>query len=155
MAGIQVRVIPIRGGSAAAVRKLRELTRKVRDPSPANREVSRWLFRWVNENFRSEGGKVGKWKPFKHGGRKMPDGSIDASAKLLQDTGRLRASFSPFYGRTIAGIGSDLQYSVTHELGIPHRNIPIRRMLPLASDTEVTNNIIQIYNVYIRRALND
>ncbi len=147
-----IKVTPIRGGSKPAQKKLRELIRKVKNPTPANREVSIWLMRWLNQNFKSEGGKVHGWLPFKHGGRVTSSG-IDKHAKLLQDTGRLRASFSPFYGRAVAGIGSDLSYSITHELGLPHKNIPARRMLPLASDKAVERGIIRIYDRWIRRIL--
>ena len=150
--GLEIRVVPIRGGSEPAVRKLKQLLKKVKNPTQANREVSVWLMRWVALNFRSEGGKVGGWLPFKHGGRVTATG-VDESAKLLQDTGVLRASFTPFYSRTIAGIGSGLHYSVTHELGLPHRNVPVRRMLPLASDKDVEQGIIKIYDRWIKRIL--
>ena len=148
-----LQVVAIRGGSKPAKRKLRELMRKMRNPRPANRQVSIWVLRWINANFKSQGGKVGGWKPFKLGGRKIPGGGIDRSAKLLQDTGRLRASFSPFHSRNTAGVGSDLRYSIEHELGLPHRNLPARRMLPLASDRDVERGVIKIYDAYIRRAL--
>jgi len=140
-------------GSKAMTKKLRSVINKVRNPKQANREVSIWLMRWLNENFKSQGGKVGGWKPFKLGGRRMPGGGIDASAKLLQDTGRLRKSFSPFYSRNTAGIGSDLNYSVAHEIGLPVRNLPARRILPQAGDRSVEAGVIKIYDRYIRRAL--
>ncbi len=146
-------VIPIRGGARPAQRKLRELIRKVKNTRPANRQVSIWLLKWVNDNFKSQGGKVGGWKPFKLGGRRIPGGGIDASAKLLQDTGRLRLSFHPHHSRNSAGVGSGLRYSITHELGLPHKNLPARRMLPVASDRSVTQGIIRIYDTYIRRIL--
>jgi len=148
-----VEVVPIRGGSKEAERMLRKLIRKVKNPQVANRRVSVWLMRWVNENFKGQGSKVGGWKPFKLGGRKLPGGGIDRSAKLLQDTGRLRASFSPFHSRNTAGIGSDIIYSATHELGLPHKNLPARRMIPLASDADVTRGIIKIYDHYIRTVI--
>ena len=153
MRGTVVKVTVTHRGSEQATKKLRQVMRKVRNPSRANKEVSVWLMRWLNENFKSQGGKVGGWKPFKLGGRKLPGGGVDSSAKLLQDTGRLRASFSPFYSRTTAGIGSNLNYSVAHELGLPHKNLPSRRMLPLGSDQAVNAGIIKIYDRHIRRAL--
>lgn len=151
MVGIVIR--EVRGSSKAAQKALRRAIRKIKNPTQANKAVSIWLMRWVNENFKTQGGKVGGWKPFKLGGRPLPGGGIDRSAKLLQDTGRLRASFSPFHSRRVAGIGSDLNYSITHELGLPHRNLPSRRMLPLDTDRDVEAGIIRIYDVYIRRAL--
>lgn len=146
-------IVVTHSGSRAVSKKLRRVIRKVKNPKQANREVSIWLMRWVNENFKTEGAKVGGWKPFKLGGRRLPGGGIDSSAKLLQDTGRLRGSFSPFHSRTAAGIGSGLDYSVAHELGLPHKNLPARRMLPIASDKSVERGVIKIYDRYIRRAL--
>jgi len=147
-----LKVTPIRGGSKPAQKKLREIIRKVKNPTRANREVSIWLMRWLNNNFKTEGGKVHGWLPFKHGGR-ITAGGIDKNAKLLQDTGRLRSSFSPFSSRREAGIGSDLSYSITHELGLPRKNIPARRMLPLASDKSVERGIIRIYDRWIVRII--
>ena len=106
--------------------------------------------RWINQNFKTQGKNVGGWAPFKYGGRKLPGGQIDKTAKLLQDTGRLRASFSPFYGRNFAGVGTDLNYAVTHEFGLPHKNLPDRRMLPRDTDKSVSTNVIRIYDHYIR-----
>ena len=61
---------------------------------------------WVQKNFKGEGKAVGGWAPFKAGGRWRKGFGLDTSAKLLQDTGALRASFLPFASKTDAGIGS-------------------------------------------------
>jgi len=146
-------VIPNEGGIDPAKRAMRLVGRKVRNTRIPNRQISIWLLRWVNENFKSQGGKVGGWKPFKLGGRRLSSGQIDRNAKLLQDTGRLRQSFNPFHSRVVAGIGSDLNYSVTHDLGLPHRNLPARRLVPLSTDRDVGAAVIRIYDAHIRRAL--
>ena len=96
-------------------------------------KVSIMLDRWVQKNFRSEGGNVGGWKPLKAGGRWVKNQGFDSSAKTLQDTGRLRSSFKPFADKNRAGIGSALEYSINHEEGI---GVPVRRMLPKAKDVE-------------------
>ena len=112
------------------------------------RQVAVFLDQWVQRNFKSEGGKVGGWAPFKYGGRaRAKKGAkaqsiagkryIDASAKLLQDTGALRLSFLPFIRKGVAGIGSDLPYSKPHEDGLPSRGLPKRRMLPETKDVQV------------------
>ena len=146
---IEVKVI----GSKGLKRKLRKMQRKLKDPSRANRSVSIWLLRWVNQNFKTEGGGVRGWKPFKHGGRVLPGGQIDSSAKLLQDTGRLRASFHPFHSRKVAGVGSNLDYSLTHHMGLPHRSLPARRLIPFGGDRVVEGAILKIYQKYIDGAL--
>jgi phage gpG-like protein len=142
-----------------------------------NRKVSVWLLRWVNTNFKTQGGKVGGWKPFKYGGRvvsKTKKGKsgkrtknrlaksqgiggpgnrpyVDTSAKLLQDTGLLRAKFHPFHTRNTAGVGNNQPYSLAHELGVPSRNLPARRMLPESGDRDVEDGVLKIYDTYIER----
>jgi len=123
--------------------------------------VSLMLDQWVQGNFQSEGKKVGGWRPFKAGGRWIPVGNVakgkraglgatkrgmvlDTSAKLLQDTGRLRSSFLPFATMWNAGIGSDLDYAKKHEDGDPSRKLPARRMLPKRSEViDEAHDILQ------------
>lgn len=111
----------------------------------ANARIAVFLDRWVQQNFRTEGGNVGGWEPFAYGGR-VVSGGIDVSARLLQDTGRLRSSFVPFQSRTNAGIGSDLPYSEVHEEGLG--NVPQRRMLP--REREVRRDVREIYENFVR-----
>ena len=103
-----------------------KVQRNLKDLGDPLYSVSTYLDRWVQSNFKTEGGKVGGWVPFSYGGR-LTKGGVDFTAKLLQDTGRLRASFTPFHSKTDAGIFSDLDYSKNHEEGI---GVPQRRLLP-------------------------
>lgn len=122
------------------------------------RQVSIFLDRWVQLNFREEGGKVGGWTPFKYGGRETTNAKsnakidgryVNTTAKLLQDTGRLRISFIPFATTTNAGIGSDLPYAKGHEEGTS--KLPQRRMLPKAP--EVEDDCRQIIETWLGRTL--
>lgn len=89
-----------------------------------------FLDQWVQRNFRTEGGKVGGWKPFSP----VTLAQIAQSdpgrqpAKLLQRTGRLRSSFLPFAENRDAGIGSNLYYAKPHHEG--KGRLPKRQMLP-------------------------
>ena len=118
-----------------------------------NKQVSRWLLRWVNDNFKTQGGKVsaGGWKKLKAGGRWVDAGAgwlrWDPSAKILQDSGILKASFISFHNRHLAGVGSDVPYSIYHEAGVSSRGLPQRRMLPIGRDKSVTDGILKIYNI--------
>ena len=141
--------------------------KKLNNRSVLNKKVSIFLDQWVQQNFKTEGGNVGGWPPFKHGGRvnskglgtqtRIYTGSttievyVDKSAKLLQDTGRLRISFAPFSTQRDAGIGSDLPYSKFHNEGEGH--LPRRRMLPKKySDRDLIKKCTQIYNGYIQES---
>ena len=96
---------------------------------------------------RTEGGRVGGWEPFRYGGR-LTNKGVDTSAKLLQDTGRLRASFTPFHTLKTAGIFSDLDYAKNHQEGI---GTPERRLLP--KNAEVKEDIRNIVKGHVARAL--
>lgn len=108
--------------------------------------IAVFLDGWVQRNFKSEGGFVGGWQKFKAGGRRIK-GSIDRSAKLLQDTGRLRASFLLFSNSKNAGIGSDIHYAKKHNDGL--EGLPKRRMLP--KEQEIKSDIKDIYTGFIRK----
>lgn len=113
-------------------RLLEKARREVADLDNPHARISAFLDQWVQDNFKTEGGSVpGGWEPFAFGGRiNMETGEVDASAKLLQDTGRLRSSFVPFATNDNAGIGSRIPYSEKHQEGDLFNNLPAREMLP-------------------------
>lgn len=149
----EVKIRVSRGTDKKVRAEIKRLARKIGDTTTVNRQVSVWLLRWVAENFRTEGGNVGGWDPFKYGGRRLKGGFIDTSAKLLQDTGELRASFKNFWSRRFAGVGSALDRSVWHDQGVPENNLPARRLLPSEEDQEVNKTILKIYDAHVQRAI--
>lgn len=120
--------------------------------SNVHRQASILLDRWVKTNFRTQGGNLsdGPWPPFKLGGRRVKGGGLDPSAKLLQDTGRLRLSFNPFANARTAGIGSDLPYSKPHEEGM--NSLPVRRMLP--KEGEVVDALLNLFEKHAKKVSN-
>jgi phage gpG-like protein len=138
--------------------KLKEARVNLNNDGPAMKQVAVYLDQWVQKNFKSKGGNVGGWEPFKYGGRltrkskasaQSIDGKkwINGSAVLLQDTGAMRISYLPFVRKGIAGIGSELPYTKAHEEGDSAHNIPQRRILP--KDEEVRPMIIQILDNFV------
>lgn len=113
----------------------RRLT-KLQNMATPFKKISIMLDRWVQQNFRTEGGLVGGWLGLIGGGRWKKGIGIDTSAKILQDSGRLRASFLPFADKKDAGIGSDLPYAKPHEEGSANAGSSYvkRRMLPERGD---------------------
>lgn len=111
-------------------------------------EASIIMDQWVQKNFKTEGALVGGWKELAAGGRYVR-GGFDTSAKILQDTGRLRSSFLPFYSPMNAGIGSDIPYAEKHEEG--KDGLPKRRMLPERKD--VWPKIKEMFNRKIMEIL--
>ena len=123
-------------------------SKQIRQMNDPHARIAAFLDGWVQRNFKTEGKKVGGWKPFKAGGRRLKNGSFDGSAKLLQDTGRLKFSFIPFHNKKDAGIGSDLPYSEFHEKG---KGVPKRRMLPVFG--EVKSDIDKIYKGFVNEVV--
>ncbi len=135
------------------------------------KQAAVFLDRWVQKNFRSEGGNVGGWEPLApatvlgrirknlrggnfRGVRNVRGfgGAVPLAAarfKILQDTGRLRLSFVPFATANNAGIGSDLDYAEAHHEGLG--DLPERRLLPKHS--EVRNDIRKIFERNLRKGL--
>ena len=109
-----------------------------------NKRIAIFLDRWVQLNFRTEGGNVGGWKPLALGGR-FVDGILDTSAKILQDTRTLQKSFLPFATNKNAGIGSDLDYAKPHEEGL--NGLPRRRILP--KNSEVRGDVKKLYTQWV------
>jgi phage gpG-like protein len=114
------------------------------DFSVPHKKMAIFLDQWVQRNFRTQGGKVGGWKPLAAGGRWKESSSgkriFDANAKILQDTARLKFSFIPWASKKSTGIGSDVPYSEQHEKGL--NGLPVRRMLP--TQTEVNGDLNEI-----------
>ena len=88
----------------------------------------------INKNFKQQG-RPSAWQPLKPAtiARRRMGGK---GAKILLDTGRLRASATRFHEgapntttkieRQFAVFGSTLEYAATHHFGDPKRNIPAR-----------------------------
>lgn len=88
---------------------LNHLAAAGRDLTPAMRAIATALLSQTEENFESESGPLGKWPALKD--KKCQGG------KILQDTGRLAASVTPFWSATEAGVGSNAIYAAIHQLG--------------------------------------
>lgn len=132
-------------GMAKARKRLQLAKAEMSKLNTVSAKIAVFLDQWVQKNFRSEGGNVGKWAPFApatlhyielYDPKRMP-------AKLLQKTGHLRASFLPFTRKDSAGIGSDLPYSKPQN--------DRRRMLPKTK--EILPNIRQLVVSHVKQSL--
>jgi len=112
--------------------------KKLSDLTTPFKKVSIFLDTWVQRNFKTQGGKVGKWDP------------IYREGMILQYSGRLKSSFLPFANKKNAGIGSNLPYSKKHNEGI---GVKERRMLP--EKPEVMSDARKILEKHVEVTLND
>ena len=128
-------------------KRLKRIIKGVENTRPLMKKISIFLDQWVQQNFDTEGSKVGNWLPLQAGGRKKK-GKLDISAKILRDTGKLDLSFKPFSSELNAGIGSDLPYAPTHDEG---KGVPKRRILPEDRDVMVT--VLKKVNQHLDRSM--
>lgn len=129
-------------------KKAKKMQGRIANLRVPHKQISIHLLRWVSNNFKTEGGEVGGWEKLKLGGRRVKGVGFDATAKILQDTGRLRSSLNPFFSRRDAGIGSArVPYAIVHEEGV---GVPKRRMLPEIQD--VQEPVIKIYEKHIKKS---
>lgn len=97
----------------------------------ANKRASIVIYQWVLRNFQTEGELAGGWPPLAPA--TIAWKSEHGYARVLQNTGALRASFLPYADDKIAAVGSALWYSVVHQEG--SARVPQRRILPNEEET--------------------
>jgi phage gpG-like protein len=98
---------------------LSRLMRKSREPGPAMAGMSMRMLGAVEDNFRSEG-RPARWKSLKPSTLAMR-AATGKSGKILQRTGHLARSITPFHSRTVAGIGTNVPYAAAMNNGSkPH-----------------------------------
>lgn len=90
---------------------LNRLAAAAGDLTPAMSAIATALQSQTEDNFAAESGPLGKWPALKSPGERRQGG------KILQDTGRLAASVTPFWSAAEAGIGSNAVYAAIHQLG--------------------------------------
>lgn len=155
MNGVNVKVNQAQLEAAKA--KLKKARDDLKEGSVPMRQVAVMLDQWVQRNIISQGDKVGGWNPFTYGGRltrkdkataKVDGRWVNATAKLLRNTGALQHSFLPFIRDKQIGIGSDLPYSKYHEEG---EGTMHRRMLP--ENKDVDDDVKSIFDAFIKRTL--
>lgn len=115
-------------------RDMKRLMRKLDKPKPFFEEAKGLMARDVNEHFKKEEGEKGKWEPLDP---KTLLGRRGTTAKILQDTGRLKQSVisSGIATNDYAVVGTNLEsngfpYPVVHQMG--GKNIPQRKFLWLS-----------------------
>jgi phage virion morphogenesis protein len=104
-------------------RRLRHMLQVSEHPGPAMAAIANVMLAAVEDNFRAEG-RPTKWKPLK-------PSTIAARAakgqagKILQASGKLAASITPFSSNTEAGVGTNRPYAAAMNFGSrPHEIKP-------------------------------
>lgn len=171
--------VSLRADYKAAVKKL-ELYEISLDENEVLGAIGQRLLRWIGQNFRSEGGLVGGWKPLTPGtiaGRRKKG----RGAKILRDTGRLQQSFvSAVSGRKVE-VGSAEPRADWHHFGtkpytirpvsakllrfmgpegkyvfskeVHHPGLPARKLVP--PEEEAEKLAVKILDLYVNTKLRE
>lgn len=106
---------------------------------------------WIQRNFKGEGSEVGGWQPLSPAtiaGRRK-GAKAGNSAKILQDTGRLRMNWRRTWTSRRGIIESGTPYASVHQEG--GGNVPQRRLLPVAD--EIREPLARIFGDEVERVL--
>lgn len=161
-------------------KKFTQLSKMLSGPQMdvAQRKTEKALHGFNQRLFRTKGAAVGGWPPYKYGGRIVRKGYlgrdrkgsgavpthvitstgkkrlyyINTRASLLEDIGDLKKSFKTYSTRKNVVLGSDLEYSITHEEGNKSKGVKQRRLLPDENNRQLNMKLIRIYNTLIEQA---
>lgn len=107
--------------------------------------------RFVQDNFKGQGSKVGGWASLKESTIKRRRNKDKGSIKILQDTGGLRRDWKHLYDDQSGSLVSGKFFGVFHEKGTS--KMVQRRILP--TQKEMWPKIKEIFERFVGRALHD
>lgn len=97
---------------------LRRMLARSQDAEPAMAGISMRMLSAVEDNFRAEGRP--KWKSLKPS-TVAARAAAGRTGKILQPTGHLARSITPFHSRIVAGVGTNVPYAAAMNNGSkPH-----------------------------------
>jgi phage gpG-like protein len=98
---------------------LRRMLARSQDPEPAMAGISMRMLGAVEDNFRAEG-RPTRWKPLRSS-TVAARAAAGRAGKILQRTGHMARSVTPFHSRAIAGVGTNVPYAAAMNNGSkPH-----------------------------------
>lgn len=126
--------------SGPVIKKYQAAARRLRDPSPLNRDIAVKLHQNVITRFVLEKSPTGAaWKPSQR--------ALRQGGQTLTDTGRLRSSIRFGFGKTHAEVFTNtLVYAFPHNEGIPPQ--PKRQFIGFGPEDQKA--IVSISEKYIR-----
>lgn len=111
-------------------RTFRRLIENSQNPEPANAGMAARMVGAVEDNFRAEG-RPSKWtalRPSTIASR----AAAGKSGKILQRSGHLARSITPFHTRTVAGVGTNVPYAAAMNNGSKAHVIQAKKKKALA-----------------------
>lgn len=99
-------------------RSLKKLTEKTKNMRPIMRKISAKMHSATEENFRTEGARLGKkWQDLSPSTKKQRARIGKWPGAILQQQGSLVASISTYHDDNTAAVGTNKEYAAIHQLG--------------------------------------
>jgi phage gpG-like protein len=125
---------------------LKTVRNEISNPLKFHKQASVIMLADVQNHFSKEQGPGGKWKSlspvtiFRRRG-----GGQSKSAKILQDTGRLRNSIVNDSSSKGAEVGTNVEYAKYHDSDKPRKKLPQRKFLWISQMRidQILNNVIK------------
>ena len=109
-------------------RRFNALARKLKNKIPLYKRIGIMVLNEIDKTFRSEEHEGSKWErlsPATIAARRKGRGP--GGARILQDTGTLRSSFTSEPSISKVKVGTEIEYASPHEFGL---GVPKRQMIP-------------------------
>jgi len=121
-------------GLGPFIARLNKLPPKLRRKEVMFKKMSIYLMKWIDKNFKTEGRYAqGGWPKLAASTIRQRRGGGRGGVKILQDTGRGRASIRTKHTRSYAKAFTRLDYMVKHHEG---KGVPQRKIIPEAKQVE-------------------
>ena len=156
-------------GWEAVKRRLDKIDNDLKKSEVAYKQSTIIFDLWIQDNFKTEGGKVVGWKQLadstlgaisktRRGGVHLK--KVKHGPKILQGrSGWLKSHWKPYWTSKSGGIYSEAEvsggvyYGVFHNSDKPRKRLPQRRILPY--NKEVWPTIKKIFEAHLGRAFRD
>lgn len=124
---------------------LQSIKKEIQNPLKFHKQSSVIMLTDIHNHFSKEQSPTGKWKAlspitiFRRRG-----GGQSKSAKILQDTGRLRNSIVNAFSSKGAEVGTNVEYGKYHDSDKPRTKLPQRKFLWISQMRieQILNNVI-------------
>ncbi len=150
MAAVSIKTIGLKGLGA----RMNARQKKLKNLRPTYRKAGILIQRWIDLNFRREGGMHDKaslkWVPLKAStvaGRRKGTGV--GRPRILQDTGRLKADWQMIVTTRSITYRSQKSYSRAHEDGTSR--IPQRKILP--EEKQAAKIVFPVFREHVKTSI--
>ncbi len=116
-------ILQLRDNSAEVMREFERYAKRVQNRRAANAQLAARMLEAIEDNFRAEG-RPTRWAPL--AASTLKQRRLGAKgAKILQASGKLAASITPFSDNNLAGVGTNKPYAPAQHFGTgPHEIKP-------------------------------